>query len=389
MILASVNSRLGTLFRLIGLGLVTWTIVANKPAPATSGRGLVVLILLASGGLAWLAWTAWSCRQPALTPDLFIMAACGGLLEAASPGGAGSTFVFIAAIVAAVRGGLTRGLVIAAVGFAAVAAGAIIYDDSGLSVLVYTLGFCAITLAGSNLRQTQQRAEQAELLLAQTQRSHEEQLRSARMEESTRIARDIHDVLAHSLAGLAIQLEATDALLAQGAEVAAVRARVQRAHELARQGLNDARRAVGALRGDAPEPIGVRIEKIVADHSAIAERPAQLQIEGELTAVDARTGEAIVRTVQEALTNVRKHAPDARVSVVVAASADQVSVSVDDDEPAGKPADLAPTDLSRSGGGFGLIGMRERAEQLGGALEAGRTGSGWRVAMRVPIGENR
>jgi signal transduction histidine kinase len=149
------------------------------------------------------------------------------------------------------------------------------------------------------------------------------------------------------------------------------------------------RRAVGALRGDAPEPIGVRIEKIVADHSAIAERPAQLQIEGELTAVDARTGEAIVRTVQEALTNVRKHAPDARVSVVVAASADQVSVSVDDDEPAGKPADLAPTDLSRSGGGFGLIGMRERAEQLGGALEAGRTGSGWRVAMRVPIGENR
>jgi signal transduction histidine kinase len=378
MILASVNSRLGTLFRLIGLGLVTWTIVANKPAPATSGRGLVVLILLASGGLAWLAWTAWSCRQPALTPDLFIMAACGGLLEAASPGGAGSTFVFIAAIVAAVRGGLTRGLVIVAVGFAAVAAGAIIYDDSGLSVLAYTLGFCAITLAGSNLRQTQQRAEQAELLLAQT-----------RMEESTRIARDIHDVLAHSLAGLAIQLEATDALLAQGAEVAAVRARVQRAHELARQGLNDARRAVGALRGDAPEPIGVRIEKIVADHSAIAERPAQLQIEGELTAVDARTGEAIVRTVQEALTNVRKHAPDARVSVVVAASADQVSVSVDDDEPAGKPADLAPTDLSRSGGGFGLIGMRERAEQLGGALEAGRTGSGWRVAMRVPIGENR
>ena len=102
---------------------------------------------------------------------------------------------------------------------AALAAGAIVYDAGALGALAYAAGFTALALAGANIHQMQLRAEQAELLLAQTQRSQEEQLRAARLEESTRIARDIHDVLAHSLAGLTIQLEATDALLEQGADV--------------------------------------------------------------------------------------------------------------------------------------------------------------------------
>ena len=121
----------------------------------------------------------------------------------------------------------------------------------GLGLLAYSLGFSAGLLAASGRRQSVERAEQAELLLAQTQRSHEEQLRAARLEESTRIARDIHDVLAHALAGLTIQLEATSALIEQGADRDRILARVQRAHELAREGLRETRRAVGALRGDA------------------------------------------------------------------------------------------------------------------------------------------
>ncbi len=158
----------------------------------------------------------------------------------------------------AVRAGLVQGLIVAAVGAASVGAGAILYNNGGLGVLAYALGFAALALAGANLRQTEQRAEQAELLLAQAQVSHEEQLRSARLEESARIARDIHDVLAHTLAGLVIQLEATDALLAQGVDADAIRERVQRAHALAREGLQEARRAVGALRGDAVGTRGPR-----------------------------------------------------------------------------------------------------------------------------------
>ncbi len=372
------------MFRLFGLVLIGWTIFSSEPAPATSGRGLVVLVVLAIGAVAWLVWTAWTSKLSQMTPDLYVLAVCGGLLAAAN-NGAGSAFCFIAAMVAAVRVSLVQGLVVAAVGACAVAASSIEYGRSGIGVLAYTLGFCSLALAGSNLRQTEVRAEQAELLLAQSQRSHEEQLRAARLEESTRIARDIHDVLAHSLAGLAIQLEATDALLAQGAEVDAVRARVQRAHELARQGLNETRRAVGALRGDTPEPVAVRLQQLVADHNAIAEISAEIEITDQLDGVSSRAAEAVFRTVQEALTNARKHAPGALVRVSVTASGEDLIVVVEDDT-----ADLtlvpAHEVLSQSGGGFGLVGMRERAEQLGGELEAGSTQRGWRVRLKVPIG---
>jgi signal transduction histidine kinase len=280
---------------------------------------------------------------------------------------------------------LVQGLVVAAVGACAVAASSIEYGRSGIGVLAYTLGFCAMALAGSNLRQTELRAEQAELLLAQSQRSHEEQLRAARLEESTRIARDIHDVLAHSLAGLAIQLQATDALLAQGADPDAVRARVQQAHELARQGLNETRRAVGALRGDAPEPVAVRLQQLVTDHNAIAEVSAEIEITGQLEVVSPGAAEALFRTVQEALTNVRKHAPGAPVRVSVTASDGNLTAVVEDD--AGELTVLPAADgLSQTGGGFGLLGMRERAEQLGGEFEAGSTERGWRVCLSVPIG---
>jgi signal transduction histidine kinase len=229
----------------------------------------------------------------------------------------------------------------------------------------------------------QLRAGQAELLLAQTQRSHEEQLRAARLEESTRIARDIHDVLAHSLAGLTIQLEATDALLAQGADVETIRARVQRAHELARDGLRETRRAVGALRGDAPPPVPEAMQQLVAAY----EGPVELACKGDLQRLSGPVGETLVRTVQEALTNVRKHAPGAPVDVSVNVAADQVTVVVSDRPTVGVIVG-ANSGLASSGGGYGLTGMRERAAQLGGTLEAGPDASGWRVTMSLPLGKS-
>ena len=153
--------------------------------------------------------------------------------------------------------------IVVGVGILALAVAVLVYDGSALGLLAYSLGFAAATLAGANARQAAVRAEQAELLLAQTQRSHEEQLRAARLEESTRIAREIHDVLAHALAGLTIQLEATSALVDQGADPVTIKARLDRAHALAREGLRETRRAVGALRG---EPIAAQagIEALVA-----------------------------------------------------------------------------------------------------------------------------
>ncbi len=255
-------------------------------------------------------------------------------------------------------------------GTLALAVSILVYNGSGLGLLVYTLGFAAALLAASNSRQSVVRAEQAELLLAQTQRSHEEQLRVARLEESTRIAREIHDVLAHALAGLAIQLEATTSLLQQGADRETVLARVQRAHELAREGLQETRRAVGALRGDAVSA-PVAIEGLVAEYRVTADAPAQLTIDGDPARLAGPTGQAVFRVVQEALTNVRKHAPGAGVSVVVHAGErpDEDVVLLVDDHPgqAGRAA-LSKT-LPAIGGGYGLQGMRERAQ----SASAGRS----------------
>jgi signal transduction histidine kinase len=187
----------------------------------------------------------------------------------ASPDSAASAFVFVAVIAAGTRVELAQALPVVALGALGLGVSVLIYKGSALGLLAYTLGFAAALLAASNSRQSVVRADQAELLLAQTQRSHEEQLRAARLEESTRIAREIHDVLAHTLASLTIQLEATGSLLGQGADRDTVLARVRRAHQLAREGLQETRRAVGALRGDTiPAPAG--IEALVAEYRATA-----------------------------------------------------------------------------------------------------------------------
>ena len=174
----------------------------------------------------------------------------------ASPNSAASAFVFVAVVAAGVRAELPRAFIVVGVGVLALALSVLVYDGSALGLLAYSLGFAAATLGGANARQAAAKAEQAELLLAQTQRSHEEQLRAARLEESTRIAREIHDVLAHALAGLTIQLEATSALVDQGADPATIKARLDRAQALAREGLRETRRAVGALRERTDRRLG-------------------------------------------------------------------------------------------------------------------------------------
>jgi signal transduction histidine kinase len=390
MLLASLDRRLATAIRLVGLLLVTLSILnASHHPPRTSGRGLVVSSLLALAVVAWLVWTIRPDR-PGVTPELYVMAAAGGLLVEASPQTAASVFVFVAVVVAGARVELPRAAPVLLVGTLAVAVSDLIYNGSALGLLAYVLGFAVALLGASTARQRVVRAEQAELLLAQTQRSHEEQLRAARLEESTRIARDIHDVLAHTLAGLAIQLEATGALLEQGADRDVLLARVHRAHELARDGLAETRRAVGALRGDAVSaPAG--IEALVAEYRAGADAPAELTIEGDPARLSGRTGEAALRVVQEALTNVRKHAPGAEVRVTIHAgeSADDEVVLVVDDrpvaaQPAGPSGVVRGKGLAATGGGYGLQGMRERAELLGGTLSAGGVNGGWRVELRLP-----
>ncbi len=387
-LLTRLDRRTATLVRLAGLVLICWSVLHSDHHPTGHGRGLVVSVVLALSVISWLYWTVRPNSDHGITPDLWVMAAAGGMLCGAAPDSAASAFVFVAAVSAGVRVEFHDAAFVAVLGAATLAVGDAVYDNLGVGLLAYALGFAVSALAASNGRQSVQRAEQAELLLAQTQRSHEENLRAARLEESTRIAREIHDVLAHALAGLTIQLEATSALIDQGADRTEVQARVQRAHELAREGLRETRLAVGALRGD-PVAAPAAVEALVGEYRAEADAPAELTIEGNRERLAGPAGQAVLRVVQEALTNVRKHAPGAAVSVAIDAgadAADEIAVVVRDRPTATSVAHgrTRSESLAASGGGYGLEGMRERARGLGGTLDAGADGDGWRVELRLP-----
>lgn len=388
-LLARLDPRSAVFVRLAGLALICWSVLHSDHRPGGHGRALVVSVLLAACVIAWLWWTARPAGE-GITPDLWILAGAGGLLCGAAPDTAASAFVFIGVVSAGIRVELRRAAPVAVLGTVALAVGDAIYHNLGVGLLAYSLGFAASALAASNSRQSVKRAEQAELLLAQSQRSQEERLRSARLEESTRIAREIHDVLAHALAGLTIQLEATSALIDQGADRSEVLARVQRAHELAKEGLRETRLAVGALRGDTVAAPAA-VEALVAEYRAEGDAPVQLAMDGDRDRLAGPAGQAVLRVVQEALTNVRKHAPGAAVSVTVDAGAqagDEIVVVVRDrpPEPSLAPAAAGSSSLAATGGGYGVEGMRERARGLGGTLSAGPDGDGWRVELRLPGG---
>jgi signal transduction histidine kinase len=194
--------------------------------------------------------------------------------------------------------------------------------------------------------------------------------------ERQRLAREMHDVLAHSLSGLALQLEGAR-LRASTHEDAELVQSLERAHHLARTGIEEARRAIGMLRGDElPGP--ERLPALVADFERDTGVPASIVVAGTLQPLHSEARLTLFRTAQEALTNVRKHARPARVELRLDYEQTGTRLRIED-------FDAAPgLKGNADGNGYGLTGMRERAELLGGTLAAGPTNAGFRVELWVP-----
>ena len=197
--------------------------------------------------------------------------------------------------------------------------------------------------------------------------------------ERGRLAREMHDVLAHSLSALALQLESTRLLAHDRGVDADVLRAIDQAHRLAAGGLEEARQAISArARSELPGP-----ERLAALARAFEEQsglPVTVEVRGaprEL-APDARL--ALYRTAQEALTNVRRHALADRVALRLEYD-DEATVLSIEDHGAGVPA---PVSASAGPGGYGLTGMRERAELLGGQLLAEPSDDGFRVRLWLP-----
>ncbi len=230
-------------------------------------------------------------------------------------------------------------------------------------------------LIGINRRQYQLRAHQTALLLEQTRLARSEHARAAALDERTRIAREIHDVLAHSLGALRVQLEVAEAELEAGRDPASALDRVRRCRKLATDGLTEAREAVSALRRDVPtlpDAIAELVDGFGRDHGV----PATLRRSGRPRPVPSAATVALLGAVREALTNAAKHARGTPITVTLDHTDTAVRVVVRN------PAGNTPT--RGTGTGFGLTGMAERLALCGGTLTAGPDDDGWSVTAVVP-----
>ena len=245
--------------------------------------------------------------------------------------------------------------------------------DQADDVVVFWLVLAAAWPVGAAIRRWSDRNE----LLAADVAAREVR---ARTEERARIARELHDVVSHSLGVMLVQAEAADALAEPGD--ARVRERLGRIRSSGRDALGDMRRVFGLLRDDDAEPDaepqpGTALLPDLLERVRATGLQVELRLDGDPPPLSASADLALYRIVQEGLTNTLKHAHASRVEVEIHYTDDAVEVALADDG-RGRPANAH--------GGHGLVGMRERVALYGGAVRAGnRAGGGFEVHARLPL----
>lgn len=239
---------------------------------------------------------------------------------------------------------------------------------SASGLLFMTAAFAAVSLDGR---------QHAEALLAQEAATSKARQAAAALAERSRLARDLHDVLAHNLSALAVQLESTRLMVITKGAGENIVDQVTAARRLACIGLLESRRVLLLLR-ESETPDATSLPGLVSEISALLGIPVALQSHGVPCPLGPGTGAALYRVVQEALTNVVKHAGrGAEVTVRLAWAPDGVEVSVTD-----RGGDGVDSGLPSSGSG--LSGMAERVSLIGGRLRAGPAGDGFAVHLWLP-----
>ncbi len=248
----------------------------------------------------------------------------------------------------------------------------------GNSVFLPAL-FASLWLGGMAIRQRGARLEAAELRAARLAHDREEATHAAIADERARIARELHDVLGHSVSVMTIQASAVRRALRPEQEKE--RAALLTVEQTGREALAEMRRLVGILRlaedgaGLEPQPGVSQVPRLVAQARELG-LPVDLCVEGEPSPLPPGIDLTVYRLVQEGLTNARKHSNASRTEVRLRYGTDAVDVEVCDN---GRGA------LAANEGGQGLIGMRERVSIYGGEFEAGpRAGGGYRMWARLP-----
>jgi signal transduction histidine kinase len=269
-----------------------------------------------------------------------------------------------------------------AIGFACIAVVARVDERLGLEEAVSGILFGGtVSLIAYALRRRERRAAELEEQAARLEREREEAERAAVSGERRRIARELHDVISHSITLMTVQAGAARLLLTEDPERAWEP--VLSVEETGRHALAELRRLLGILRPEegeaalAPQPGLARLDDLLAQ-TRRGGLPVELAVAGAPRALPPGVDLTAYRIVQEALTNTRKHAGPAHAHVSLRYGVELLELEVTDDGP-------APTS-GGDGAGHGLVGMRERVALYGGTLEAGpQSRGGFAVRVRLPV----
>jgi signal transduction histidine kinase len=371
----------------IGLAVVALVIAAN--AASSVGLGLAGDALVVTIGVVVYATAAVVFL---LRPDaprwmtvglLLVMSSASAVSHHGDPTGTGGIGLYLGMAFAPLRLDLRAAAAVSAVGV-------LVFDAQLLSeapnalvfILVVDGGAAFFFLLGFLLRREAEQRRQVARLLRELEESREAETVAAALAERSRMAREIHDVLAHTLSGLLLQLQGAHMLARARNAEPELESVLRRAQALAETGLGEARHAITALRGESlPGP--ELLPALVEEHRAATTQETRFEVTGEPVDLPPDARLAVYRVAQEALTNVRKHAPAASVDVDLTWRGDAVILVVEDLEPEACPE---PTCRPGSeGAGYGLTGMAERAELLGGRLTAAPTRQGFRVELCLPF----
>lgn len=382
-------ARMVDVIRAFGLVAVIISVSLADPGPGTPGpRGVTIAITLGLSAVGWLGWLlsgATGQRRALSLGSLVAMAGAGGVLAGVSPSSPAIAVGCAAAFSAGVRLKTGASLAIMAETVAAFVITALLTNQPTGVVLGFPFAYAGMWSVAMTRREYLVRAEQAERTLAETRRAREAETHAAALAERARIARDIHDVLAHSLAAVSVNLQAAEGLLtaeslpADNPELTKAIECIDRAGTLTREGLAQARRAILALREDTA-PLPDQLAKLAAQYQAAGDATIQLTVTGEPRPLSEQAVQVAYRAAQEGLTNARKHAPRQPVALTLAFEPGQVAVTVENPLAPGNQA--GP--LAATGAGAGLAGLKERAALAGGTLETGPADGTWRIALRMP-----
>jgi signal transduction histidine kinase len=379
------RGQLGRGLSLFGAAVLSWSIVTEF---VHGNVALWVLVGALAANVAWVVLVMLGSQARAVPIFCIAVMVLGGGLAAAALDGSALVPAAVAVLwlTRDIRFPSWRGLILGVATMALVVVGDVLVPISLLGLIALEAGIVVGFLAGLSRRQFAIAEIRSRELV-------EEHARADVLAARAHLASEIHDVLAHSLGGLVIQLDAVDALLESG-DAAAAAAKVRDARTLAAEGLSEARRAVLAL-SEPPTDASVRVaaDQVVADVAALVTAhdslggTSGLRQVGTGRAVSKPVELALRRAVQEGLTNARKHAPGARVDVVLTWADNSVQLEISN--PLGVTNALSITNplgmsAGSPSGGHGLVGMRERFAALpGGSASAGSSGGRFVVTVKA------